>query len=288
MLQAIEQSSMVGLHVESMEPSVILKEKLRLTERIYEYICIAKPEYKHAGLEIVETLNQCLKSYQSDKGSFINYYMASLHRRIQQEEINDRLAMKQGGMIIPQHIKRQISQILSLAALKQWDLSNPKLHQEASTLFGITEAKVKQLLIVNHTSMVFLPYQTDQNGNEISLLKLIPSASAEYNCEDNSTETILAILADSFNSCRTSQKQVLKPLLTRMILSKTPELFPILQSYCFCDMQVCKQFQKTGTLPTSREIAKQLGKNEASVSRTLHHFLKSQNHIIKARRNNYE
>lgn len=86
-------------------------------------------------------------------------------------------------------------------------------------------------------------------------------------------QNLLKELESCFSTCRISQRRVLSKMLTARLLSCLSG-DENLRTYSFFDEAVYWQYAYTGQIPTGKDISQQLGKNEASISRTYSQFLK--------------
>lgn len=116
----------------------------------------------------------------------------------------------------------------------------------------------------------------DEYGDESQIANLADDEIVEDLVIDKSEfHDFLLRVNRQFTKCRSSQRQVISKLLTAKIIVELPELLelPILHESEFWDETLFSEFLHTGEVPTARELAKRLERNEASTSRTLNHFL---------------
>ena len=83
---SIESSEIFDLTRES-NPTKYRILEYELINNLYEYAQLLNSyRYRDMGLEIVETATECLRSFDKDRGSFVNYFMKSLNHRVKKEE----------------------------------------------------------------------------------------------------------------------------------------------------------------------------------------------------------
>ena len=259
------------------EPSLYQSELFNLVENLYQYVTRLSPKYNDAGLEVVETTHDCLRSYRIENGSFLNYYMVAFKRRYTIETAKGQMEQLRGGIVLTQQEQQKISRILALARSHQSDIASDGFVEKAALLLGESAGEVRRLLRV-HSSAMTAQYQrsSDEYDDESQIANLADDEMVEDLVIDKSEFHDFLFRVDrQFTKCRASQRQVISKLLTAKIIVELPELLelPILQESKFWDRALFSEFLHTGEVPTARELAKRLERNEASTSRTLNHFL---------------
>lgn len=85
-----------------------------------------------------------------------------------------------------------------------------------------------------------------------------------------------------FLRCQARQQPVVSKLLTVKLLAEFPELAEgaMPTAFSFLDAGICDAYSRTGDIPSLRELSAQLGRNEASTSRTLKQFLERVRHAM--------
>lgn len=66
----------------STDSSLFQIELYELISDIYQYLNIIGKKYQDCGLEIVETVHECLRSYNMEKGLFLPYFLVALKHKI--------------------------------------------------------------------------------------------------------------------------------------------------------------------------------------------------------------
>ena len=259
------------------EPSFYQSELFDLVENLYQYVTHLSLKYKDAGLEVVETAHACLRSYRIENGSFLNYYMVAFKRRYTIESAKEQMEQLRGGIVLPQQEQQKISRIFALARSHQSDMVSDKFTEKAALLLGESVGEVRRLLQI-HSSAMTAQYKrsNDEYGDESQIANLADDEIVEDLVIDKSEfHDFLLRVNRQFTKCRASQRQVISKLLTAKIIVELPELLelPILHESEFWDETLFSEFLHTGEVPTARELAKRLERNEASTSRTLNHFL---------------
>lgn len=259
------------------EPSVYQSKLFELVENLYQYVTHLSFRYKDAGLEVVETAHDCLRSYRMESGPFLNYYMAAFKRRCTIEAVKEQMERLRGGIVLTQQEQQKISRILALAKSHQSDIASDGFVEKAALLLGESAGEVRRLLRV-HNSAMTAQYQWSSDGysDESQIANLADDEVVEDLVIDQSEfHEFLLRVNRRFTECRASQRQVISKLLTAKIIAELPELLelPMLQESMFWDRALFLEFLQTGEVPTARELAKRLERNEASTSRTLNRFL---------------
>ena len=259
------------------EPSVYQSELFRLVENLYQYVRHLSFKYKDTGLEVVETAHDCLRSYRIENGLFLNYYMVAFKRRYTIESAKEQMEQLRGGIVLTQQEQQKISRILALAKSHQSDMASDKFVEKTAFLLGESASEVQRLLQVHNSAMAaqYL-WSSDEYRDESQIANLADDEMVEDLIIDKSEfHDFLLRVNHQFAQCRASQRQVISKLLTAKIIAELPELLelPMLQKSKFWDNALFSEFLYTGEVPTARELAKRLERNEASASRTLNHFL---------------
>ena len=259
------------------EPSFYQSELFDLVENLYQYVTHLSLKYKDAGLEVVETAHACLRSYRIENGPFLNYYMVAFKRRYTIESAKEQMEQLRGGIVLTQQEQQKIIRIFALARSHQSDMVSDKFTEKAALLLGESVGEVRRLLQI-HSSAMTAQYKrsNDEYGDESQIANLADDEIVEDLVIDKSEfHDFLLRVNRQFTKCRASQRQVISKLLTAKIIVELPELLelPILHESEFWDETLFSEFLHTGEVPTARELAKRLERNEASTSRTLNHFL---------------
>ena len=264
-------------------PEQYRKLSFALVEDLCRYVALTSGKgYEDMGLEIVETAHNCLNSYDQEKGQFLHYFMAALKRRVKRETALRTAAKKRGDIALPEYIQRQLFQLQAIARAKERPVEDETVIRVAAAVLELPEDKVRKLIQLDRQFRSVSDCVQDWEQEEISIFDLMSSGPAleDSLLEQQSAQELLEKLDLCYAQCRKGQKQVLSKLLTaRLLIGCPPDLFRQCSQAAYFDLELYKLYLDTGTVPTAREIAAQLGKHESSVSRTMAQFLEKLNRL---------
>lgn len=257
-------------------PETYRKLAFTLVERLYRYACaVNRKRYEDMGLEIVETAQSCLRSYQPDAGPFLNYFMYSLKRRTVKETAIRRETERRGGILLPESAQRQLFQLEAVARTMGREMEDQAVLAAASASMEVPEKRLRDLIELNRRSAV-ISGERQEDGNPGPLESVPDSVVLEdLVIGRQEGDDFLRRMEESFQRCRQGQQKVLSKLLTARIAASAPELIPRCRGAAFFDGDLYEECLRRGNVPTAKEIAGELGRKEESVSRTLSRFLKS-------------
>ena len=252
------------------------QETFALIEQLYLYLTLlSEKKYADKGLEVVETAHDCLQNYNEEKGLFRHYFMVAVKRRVEGE--NNASQQLWGGIVLPRQDRRNIRAIVAISNKTKIPLDSESLVETAAELLQESPEEIRRLLAVNQVAVAVSgsPFEDQETG----LLDAFPS---EEHLEQDILDGIRAgelfrEIDLAFHDCRPGQKAVISRLLTTKILAELPDMVNrlSLRQYGFWDAGTEQAYiAGGGTAPFARQIAAELGRNEASVSRTLREFLK--------------
>ena len=254
-----------------------------LVEDLYRYVTLTGGKgYEDMGLEIVETAHSCLSSYDREKGPFLHYFQSALKRRVHREAALRSAAKKRGDVALPEHVQRQLFQLEAIARAKELPVEDETVVRTAAAVLELSEDRIRALIRLDRQFRSVPDRVQDPEREEASLFDLIPGGPAleEGLLERQSAQEFLAALERCYLQCRESQREVLSKLLTARILTGCPpDLFRQCSQAAYFDADMYRRCLDTGTVPSGREIAAELGRHEASISRTMTRFLENLNMI---------
>lgn len=250
------------------------REAFLLIEEIYLYLNLLSGKYADKGLEIVETVHDCLKHYDSQKGPFRNYFMAAIKRRMAALD-SPSVEQSRGGMVLSRHDRQRIKAVIALSHKTQCPLDSEHLPTIAAEILQETPEEIQRLLSMN--AMASIASETRADDQPEDRLASIPS---ELHLEDEVLDgiragEILRKIDQAFQGCHQAQRPVISKLLTARILAELPDLVKDQQlwQYEFWNEEIYQGYLRDGTIPSARQISVALGRNEASTCRTFKQFL---------------
>ena len=186
-------------------PTLYQKARFELIENVYLYLQSLSSRYSDMGLEIVETIDQCLKSFNPDKGSFLNYFMLSMKRRYARSIAENATVIKRGGIHLSKADQKSIAQLKCLARHLHCALDEEKFPRKASAILSVAEDEIRRLLQLNQEAVILPTGVSDEDAN---ILDLLPAGdNVELEMENRDTVSrFLSCVEKRFQSCQQSHK----------------------------------------------------------------------------------
>ena len=277
--ERINNSPLFSIDKEA-EPVIYDKEKYKLLCLIGEYINkFYSKKYADYGLEVTLSYSSCIKSYDLSKGPFLAYYMTALSNKCRTADATENTNAVDGGMHLSAAQKRIIVAIRKLLAVKGLtdDEINDEVVEYVAKRLGLEHSAMKKAFKLYESYRVS-SVTAKVDGDEVNLIDKY--GETEKSAEDfvvgriNCYE-ILDVVEDMYlNDIQVRQREVISPCLTALIAPSIQKNKLDVSSYKFVDKAIVCAYFEERKLPLRREIAESLGKNEASVSRTIGNFLK--------------
>ena len=248
------------------------REALKMVEILYLYVMSDNSrKYKDMGLEITETAMSCIRTYDPEKGDFLNYFnsaMANAARRAvgarKEEEIRSGITMSRTD----RKQMRAVAQYLQSHGVTDPDRKQLEILAE---VLRIPPARIREIICMNKETAVLSSDAPDgTDGSEMDILVGIPTYD-RYDFLGSDADGCMEMLdriQAAFEKCQKRQQPVVSAAMTAKIAPVIRELGVDTEPYTFLSPEILAM----ETPPTQREIASMLGKNEASVSRTLREF----------------
>ena len=164
-----------------------------LIEKLYEYAQLLNPSrYQDMGLEIVETANACLQSYDKGRGPFLNYFISSLSRRVSKEEATRGIIDVRGGITLPSEMQRKITIINEIGQMMMRDVNDVRVITAAADYLGITVEKVEELIALNERYKIFHDSTSDDTSVS-AICSLVDKLVVEdYVLDQSNVDTIFS------------------------------------------------------------------------------------------------
>lgn len=256
------------------EESKYKSEALKMVENLYCYLmAINEKNYEPYGCEIMEVANRCIKNYDSSKGEFLHYFNAAWKQEYSHITAEKIVEEKYRNLKISEDEKRGVYKYLKLAEKLETSISESELYQRIGKAMDIPEEKVRFLA---EMSEVFVEsetivYEDGEEGSSLDGVADEMSIEERVTMEDTVKDFLQKIDA-VFDSLQERQKAIISDVLTARIWSEFDERQLICEPYHFISRDIVEEYERTGVIPTQREIAEKHNRDEASVSRTMKIF----------------
>ncbi len=268
----IERSEIFDISRDS-DPVKYRNLEYELVLCLYEYSqLLSSSRYRDVGLEIVETAAECLRSYDKSRGPFVNYFSTSLARRVRREQAIRNAAEIRGGIVLPETMQRQITDIQLIAGKMMRSLDDHTVMAAAAEYLEIPIERVRELVKLNDRYTVIHDHMDNEDTDAVFRFLSDDFMPEDFILEQVGMHEIFDAVEICFEKCRQSQQEVLSKILTVRLLSCPPDIVQVARRRSFFDQVIYDHYTRTGCIPTARDISNQLYKKEASTSRTFANF----------------
>ena len=254
------------------------RKLLVLTIEYYKDCVMRKETFENYAVELFESVQQSIRSFSPEKGTFLHYVNVAVKHRINQKKLADTLDQQRQGMSVSAKDNQLIRKMLSFARSKGYNVNDRETQERIAAQFNVPVLQVRfcveqsQIKVINETI-------SDEEGEESSIFDKIAAAepSAEQSMEDREKQVDLIRRIDSaFRTCQERQKPLLSRLLTARLIRAidlNDDLLTELEMVTFVNKTLVKEYIAGTEMPSARQIAKYYGLSEQSASRTLNNFL---------------
>lgn len=254
------------------------RKLLVLTIDYFKDCIMRKETFENYAVELFESIQQSIRSFSPDKGTFLHYVNVAVKHRIDQKKLADTLDQQRQGMSVSAKDNQLIRKMLSFARSKGYNVNDRETQERIAAQFNVPVSQVRfcveqsQIKVINETI-------SDEEGEESSIFDKIASAdpNAEQSMEDKEKQFDLIRRIDvAFRACQDRQKPLLSRLLTAKLIPAidlNDDALLELETVSFIDKPLMKEYLSGVRMPTARQIAEEYGTLEQSVSRTYKTFL---------------
>ena len=246
--------------------------KTKLTKDIWQYARkIYHDDITKCGIEIIEIVGKLLKWVDPTKGDPIHYLNKSIKNCIKKMKKSSESDKSRGGIVAFPEKK--------IEEMKRWsegygkDINSPETQEWLTQVLPISIEEVKTL---SQDDELFKISQISSENNQI---KSPPFLSYMPNEDEESLDTVLLSIQETWKKSQERTKKYLSALITRQLLSELGRIFPdtkllsVIQRHEFCDKSILEKYL-TYQLPTQEDVARQFNKDKSDASRTMATFVK--------------
>ena len=254
------------------------RKLLVLTIEYYKDCVMRKETFENYAVELFESVQQSIRSFSPEKGTFLHYVNVAVKHRINQKKLADTLDQQRQGMSVSAKDNQLIRKMLSFVRSKGYDINNQETQERIAAQFNVPVLQVRfcveqsQIKVINETI-------SDEEGEESSIFDKIAAAepSAEQSMEYKEKQFDLIRRIDvAFRACQDRQKPLLSSLLTARLITAidlNDDLLTELETVSFIDKTLMREYRSGRKMPSAKQIAEQHGTSEQSVSRTYKTFI---------------
>ena len=275
----INESPLFSIDKEA-DPVTYDKEKYKLLCLIGEYINkFYARKYADYGLEVTLSYGSCIKAYNKEKGQFLAYYMTALSNKCRMTDATENANDEGSGVHLTTSQKRiivAIRKLLEAKGLVDDDINDEVVDYLAKRL-GLDSAKMKKAIMLyqTHRSVRMFTVVGEDEVNVIDKYGETEESTESFVLSKINCYEILDVIEDMYlNEIQFRQREVISPCMTALIAPSIVKNSLNISSYEFVDKTIMCEYLQEHKLPLRKEIADSLGKNEASISRTIGNFLK--------------
>lgn len=275
--EAINQSPLFGLDSEK-EPSAYDREMERLITNIYNYKTAENPENEEFGLEIVETVRDCLKYYEKGKGLFLHYFNRSFAQRKNRERSKQSLQEKSSGM---HFTRKEIDNSRAVHAFlsSHEDVTPAELVTMLSSYanqFDMDEEELKKA-VQTYTSSYTQSGDAEVSDEEFYTLFDMIAEQGDFTdrfADEDSIRRLMDVFERCFEEQREGSKEFLSIMLTSLLADwdADGEHTEYIKSKSFFMEDVYEQVCRMGRPLKKKELSKTLDKSEANLAQIWKRF----------------
>lgn len=266
----IQESPLFSLDKKA-EPVAFRNARLKMIENLYLYLLsINKEKYEPYGCEITETANRCIDTYDCARGEFLNFFNYAWKKEFKYTKNRERLAEKYRGLHVSENTVRAVRKYIKCAEKIEKKDKPEELYSKLAEAMELPVKTIREL-----AELVDIQVETGNSISDEDEEELWGHIANNVNIERDfeekeGAENILNKVDKVFQGLRAKQQPIISDVITTKLWMclEEPE-----QRYSFISKEVAEEWNKKGTLPTQRDLAKKYGRDEASISRTVKTFL---------------
>ncbi len=227
------------------------------------------------SLTLMETADECIKYYRREKGDFINLLNHNMKRNFGIAKAKEAADKYRQGITLGKKNEKMIRTIVAYAKSKNLDLSDICVRQKIADALKMPVDLIKDLIEMNENATAQSSTVKNDEGDEIELVDLRQDPSDTPDKKAIAAAALTERLGDietAFAGTQDRQKQLLSMLITARLLEEFSEI-RILLGRTFYDESVARIYEKSGQVPTAKQIAEKCGVSEQSASRAYKNFI---------------
>lgn len=229
------------------------------------------------GVEIMDWVSGCVRSFDPGKGSFLCYLNRAVSLNMKHKMITRQIEESRGGGTVSEKKDRKTQAALHLAEDRDANIRDPVVQENISEIIGLSVEELRECIAISFRSRVRHEYARDPDGEEYSVFETVasPLESPEVSalaCEGRKEELeeLFASIDFVWSGKQDRVKRFLSRLVTRDLLSNlepTPEITMLVTSwlksapprFAFLDGDLANSFVTGRDLPSQKEIAVESG-----------------------------
>jgi len=230
--------------------------------------------YGDRGSEFMNVFQSCIKSFDPEKGDFLNYFIKSISRESWHARAKENADKMRSGVAVSPSDQRALNSLLKLFKSNGIEyLSEDEISFAAERLNKPTDY-IRRLIKLNSDAVVIKESSVDTDNEKEGFIDSIASTDMtpdESLDEKRRAYAVLSKIEEVFLSCQDRQKRLASMLITCELCSTLTMLTAQgydLTAFNFIHKGVMRYYMTRGEVPTQRMIADKVGRDEVSISRT--------------------
>ena len=254
-------------------------ESNRLIQHIYLYLTGLYPNSEVDGLAVVETVKECLKYYDPEKGSFLNYFLVSYKKEKIYADSKERLDQRSGGVRFSRSetaLSGKICNYLKHHPEVNEDQLILLVEQYASDL-AMTPEELKKAVQIYRSSQAEYgdapAGQEDESGTRFDRIADHQSEFVETLISGEQAKTIIDLLEQVYLSSGKAAREVTSIKLTSAITGDgQEELIDYIRDKAFFHEKTWRYVSESGAILKNRQISQIIHKSEANITQIWKRF----------------
>jgi len=255
-------------------------EERRFLADLAWFLSLTRKDFKGIGYEIVLTAKACIKSFNVEYGSFLNYFNAALKKTLFTQKAKEEISDTRTGLTLDQKTNNIIRRILQYININGADPNESGFALKIADVLAIPREKAIEAIMINRN--IFVQSGNDQiinkDGMEDELFNLIADKTGSPDkalMDEASVRTHIQAIDAAFKKQQERTKPILSKILTARLLKALDDIQlinKVIPGISFIDGQLYARYKENRTVPTAKEIGESFGVVEASISRTYNTF----------------
>ena len=277
----IQESPLFSLDKKA-EPVAFRNARLKMIENIYLYLLsINKEKYEPYGCEITEIANYCIDKYDSTRSEFLHFFNYEWMKKFTYTKYEEGLEDTYIVVHVPENKIRAVRKYIKCAEKIEKKDKPEELYSKLAEVMQLPVETIRELAKLADVKVTTSNSMSDEEEEELwSYIAGNVNIEREFE-EKEEAENILNKVDKVFQELRAKQQPIVSDVITTKIWLCLEDSE---QQYSFISKEVAEEWNKKGTLPTQRELARKYGRDEASISRTVRTFLEKLKREIEQER----
>lgn len=251
----IQESPLFSLDKKA-EPVAFRNARLKMIENIYLYLLsINKEKYEPYGCEITEIANYCIDKYDSTRSEFLHFFNYEWKKKFTYTKYEEGLEDTYKGVHVPENKIRAVRKYIKCAEKIEKKDKPEELYSKLAEVMQLPVETIRELAKLADVKVTTSNSMSDEEEEELwSYIAGNVNIEREFE-EKEEAENILNKVDKVFQELRAKQQPIVSDVITTKIWLCLEDSE---QQYSFISKEVAEEWNKKGTLPTQRELARKI------------------------------